>query len=476
MIFQRQVLIAFYVLGLLVLSNAFAGDSVPWAERTQALGATGELPSGRLSKRSLAVLNDTGEALFSAPFTPEDGAGRPYATQAIIPTKSRRPREHVLFRTSGPDATACASCHNQPVLGGASDFVTNVFVSEGFNQADFDSIDPQFSNERGSNHLMGAGLIELLAREMSVELASVRTQALQKARNTQVEVRQALIAKDVSFGFITASPDGLVDLSEVDGVDADLVVRPFSQKGVMTSLRQFTVNAMNHHHGMQADERFGRHVTGSDDFDEDGYENELTSGDVSALVAWQAMLEPPRVDTPNDDAWVQAAARGSQAMSDYGCVECHRPALPLESLDFHDPGPLDVVGTLSSRDVAEPAIYDLALTDWAALLPRDENGRVLVPLFGDLKRHAMTDRKNNQLGNEQLSQRFVDRTRFMTAELWGVGSTAPYGHRNDFTSLIDVILAHGGDAAAASDAFAAADKDAQLDVVAYLKTLKIQPR
>ncbi len=471
---KRSPLVVFGT-GLLLVMTASADNRVPWAEVTTALGATGELPSGRLGKRALFSLNDTGEALFEAQFTPLDGAGRPNATQAIIPTKSRRPREHALFRTSGPDATACVSCHNQPVVGGASDFVTNVFVSEGFNQADFDSIDPQFSNERGSNHLMGAGLIELLAREMSAELASIRSQALMDARDANTAVRRALTTKGVAFGYITVFADGLADLSEVDGVDPDLVVRPFSQKGVITSLRQFTINAMNHHHGMQAQERFGLAVTGSDDFDEDGYRNELTPADVSALVAWQATLEPPIQELPMDEAWVAAAQRGGQAIADYGCVECHRAALPLESLDFHDPGPLDLVGTLSVADVAEPAIYDLSLMYWSDTLPRNEDGHVMVPLFGDLKRHSMTDRKNNQLGNEQLSQRFVDRTRFMTAELWGVGSTSPYGHRNDYVSLIEVILAHGGDAKASRDAFAAVGKEAQLDVVAFLKTLKIEP-
>ncbi len=460
---------------LLVHANVMADEPLPWAEVTHELGEIDALPAGRLSKRALESLNQTGKALFSAHFTPADGAGRPNATQAIIPTKTRRTREHVLLRTAGPDATACASCHNQPVLGGASDFVTNVFVSEGFTQADFDSIDPQFSNERGSNHLMGAGLIELLAREMSRDLAAIRTDALVRARDTQNDVRLELTTKGVSFGFISASAEGLVDLNEVSGVDDDLTVRPFSQKGVMTSLRQFTVNAMNHHHGMQAEERFGLHVTGTDDFDGDGYANELTPGDVSALVAWQAMLEPPVQEVPNDEAWIAAALRGKSAMENFGCTGCHKESLPLESLDFFDPGPLDVVGTLSSSSVEEPAIYDLSLTFWADQLTRNEDGHVLVPLFGDLKRHQMTDHKNEALGNEKLSQRFVDRTRFMTAELWGVGSTSPYGHRNDYVALRDIILAHGGDAKVSKDAFAAANDSTQLDVVAFLKTLVILP-
>ncbi len=462
------------VVGLCV-NNPVLAESVPWDETTKELGQTGELPAGRLSKRALQALSDTGKGLFSAQFTPADGAGRPNATQAIIPTKTKRPRQHTLLRTAGPDATACSSCHNQPVLGGASDFVTNVFVSEGFTQADFDSVDPQFSNERGSNHLMGSGLVELLAREMSRDLADIRAKALRTARATEQSVRLPLLTKAVSFGYITAHADGLIDLSEVDGVDADLTVRPFSQKGVMTSLRQFTVNAMNHHHGMQADERFGMAVTGTDDFDGDGYFNELSPGDISALVAWQATLEPPVVETPENSDWIAAAQRGKEAMGAYGCLECHRSTLPLDSLDFYDPGPLDVVGTLSINDVEEAAIYDLSLLHWAASLERNDSGQVLVPLFGDLKRHQMSDRQNNALANEQLSQRFVDRTRFMTAELWGVGSTAPYGHRNDFLTLKSIVLAHGGDAKAARNAFAEADEKAQLDVVAFLKTLVIAP-
>jgi len=333
---------------LVVISGfASANDTVPWAEVTPELGVTETLPTGRLSKSSLDELNEIGKALFQAGFTRFDGAGRPNATQAIIPTKTKRVREHALFRTAGPDATACSSCHNQPVLGGASDFVggasdfvTNVFVSEGFTQADFDSVDPQFSNERGSNHLMGAGLVELLAREMSAELKAIRTNALKEARRSGESVRRELVTKDVSFGYITAHADGIVDLSAVDGVDDDLTVRPFSQKGVMTSLRQFTVNAMNHHHGMQAVERFGSTVTGLDDFDGDGYSNELLAGDISALVAWQAMLEPPVQKIPDNEDWANAIVRGESAMESYGCFACHKQSLPLSSLDFLDPGPV----------------------------------------------------------------------------------------------------------------------------------------
>ena len=447
----------------------------PWAERTQALGATSEIPSGTLSKNRLETLTETGKALFEANFTTLDGVGRPGATQAIDPTRRKHPRQQAFFRTAGPDAGSCAACHNQPASGGAGDFVANVFASEGFESADFDSLDPQFSSERGTNHIFGAGLIELLAREMSLELQTRRNEALSRARATGEAVRLSLSAKGIEFGHISAEPDGSVNLDELDGVDTDLVIRPFTQKGVMTSLRQFTVNALNQHHGMQADERFGARWTGTDDFDGDGKSGEISAADVSAMVAWQATLPAPVRMVPEIDGWAEAAARGETNFSTFGCTTCHRPALPLESLSFADPGPFDQAGTLNDKQVNAKAIYDIALLDWAQSLPRDGKGRVLVPLFGDLKRHVMTDNQIDALGNELLSQRFVDRNIFQTAELWGVGSTQPYGHRNDFSSLDEIILAHGGNGRQARDAYEAAAKKEKSDLIAFLKTLVIVP-
>ncbi len=447
---------------------------LPWDERT--IGTP--LDTAALAKLSpeerLRALVDRGEHLFSAKFTTLDGAGRPMATQAIVPTKRRRPARQAFARTSGPDANACSSCHNDPITGGAGDFSVNVFVSEGFSQADFDSLDPQFSNERGTNHLFGAGLVELLAREMTQDLTAIRADALREARTTGETVTAALVTKDVAFGRITAHPDGLVDLAEVDGVDADLVVRPFSQKGVMTSLRQFSVNALNHHHGIQASERFGRRWTGEDDFDGDGVADEMGEGDIAALVAWQAALPPPKVRADLPERWEEAAEAGKGHFGTFGCAACHRATMPLDSLVFRDPGPVETAGTLRETDVEQPLAYDLSLMPWADTLERDDAGRWLVPLFGDLKRHVVTDKQIDALGNELLAQRFVERGAFMTSELWGVASTGPYGHRGDMTTLDEVIRAHGGEARTSRDAYVGAEDAARVALIAYLRTLVIE--
>jgi CxxC motif-containing protein (DUF1111 family) len=66
-------------------------------------------------------------------------------------------------------------------------------------------------------------------------------------------------------------------------------------------------------------------------------------------------------------------------------------------------------------------------------------------------------------------------TSSMTAELWGVGSTQPYGHRNDFTTLDEIILAHGGNGRESRDAYAAASESEKSALIAFLKTLVIAP-
>ena len=466
---EKRLRIATIVIALCAAGAAIAAE--PWREGSGALGRA-KPPVGTLGKADLDALVEAGEKLFSAKFTEAEGVGRPAATQAILPTKARRRPRSLFARTHGMDGSACASCHNEPKLGGAGDFVTNVFVSEGFASADFDTTDPQFSNERGTNHLFGAGLVELLAREMSAELAAIRSDALRKAVASGDSVTVPLEAKGVAFGSITADPHGFVDTSRIDGVDIDLVVRPFTHKGVMTGLRQFTVNAMNHHHGIQADERFAARWTGEDDHDEDGVANEMGAADVSALVAWQATLPPPTERTVEGE-WKRLASKGRGLMDEWQCTACHRPALPLDSLRFSDPGPLDASGTLAASD-GDAATYDLALRGWAKGLPRDEEGRVLVPLWGDLKRHVMVDRRNQALGNEILSQRFVDRTIFATTELWGVASTAPYGHRNDFSSLDAIIRAHGGAGAEAKDRYEKGTDRQREALIAFLKTLVIE--
>jgi cytochrome c peroxidase len=423
---------------------------------------------------AIPALIARGRQLFKAKFTLEDGAGRPKATQAIIPTKRKRGTNPAFSRTSGPDSDSCSGCHNDPITGGSGDTVANVFVSEGFESAEFDNTDPTFSSERHTVALMGAGFVELLAREMTADLQATRNDAVKRAWAGGQDVTADLVSKGVRFGSIVAHPDGIVDLDRIDGVDADLIVRPFSRKGVFASLRQFTINAMNVHHGMEAMERFGVRWTGSHDFSESGVPDAVTPGDISALVAFQATLPPPTVKQELPDDWRVAAAEGAKQFAALGCASCHMTTLPLKSLTFTDPAPYDMAGTLRESESDKSIRIDLSKLPFASQLQKNDKGEWLIPLFSDLKRHLMVDAQVNALGNELQAQRFVERDVFLTPRLWGVGSTAPYGHRGDFRSLDEIISAHGGEARFSRDAYLACDKAMRDDVIAFLRSLEIK--
>ncbi len=101
-------------------SNWVVAANEPWLD--QHLRPDFQLPNGEVSPEQLEAIRDYGEELFKARFTREEGAGRPKATQAIIPTKRKRVSEFTFSRTAGLDAAACAACHNEPKLGGGGGF------------------------------------------------------------------------------------------------------------------------------------------------------------------------------------------------------------------------------------------------------------------------------------------------------------------------------------------------------------------
>jgi hypothetical protein len=62
-------------------------------------------------------------------------------------------------------------------------------------------------------------------------------------------------------------------------------------------------------------------------------------------------------------------------------------------------------------------------------------------------------------------------TEFLTEPLWGVATTAPYGHDGRSINLTEVILRHGGEAEQAKRAFARLGESARASVLEFLATL-----
>ncbi|MEW5884578.1 MAG: di-heme oxidoredictase family protein [Armatimonadota bacterium] len=430
-----------------------------------------DIDAGRYS---LADLFFAGKFLFETSFNRLDGFGRPGSTGDGNPTR-RTPDQPFMTRVSGPDANNCAGCHNKPEVGGSGDFVANVFVLAQLADPVQTSIDSQFSNERNTLGMHGSGAIEMLAREMTAELHRIREDTRQRAIKSGQFVTSELIAKGVHFGRITCSPSGDVDTSQVEGVDRDLIIRPFHQKGVVVSVRQFTVNAFNHHHGLQAVERFGVERTGTRDFDGDGVEDELTAGDITAATLFQVALGNPIQVMPSDLAARARVLRGEQLFNEIGCARCHIPALILDNPVYTEPNPYNPPGNLRVQDVPRPFAFDLTRDGPGPHLERTRDGKAIVRAFTDLKRHRIADEDDPFFHNERVIQGGVPTDVFMTRKLWDVGNSEPYGHRGDLSTIGEAIMHHAGEARPERTRFLNLPPQDQLALVDFLKTLQVVP-
>lgn len=418
---------------------------------------------------SLDEIFEKGRELFDAKANKCDGQGRPATTGD---GRKRIPDEAAFIRTSAPDANSCSGCHAQPFVGGAGDFVANVFVLAQTKDPVITSIDSEFSNERNTLGMHGSGPIEMLAREMTADL---QWQVVGLSDGHHV-----LETKGVEFDVWIENGE----VVESRGINTDLVVRPFHQVGVVVSLREFSVNAMNHHHGLQAEERFDNNPTNNfdNDFDEDGVTRELTVGDITALTMFQAMLGTPQQVLPEDRHERRNVENGEALFEEVGCAGCHKPIMRLENRHFVEPNPYNPPGTFF--DPYATVAFDMTQEGDGPRLERDRWGGAIIRPYTDLKRHNLCDAAdmpgairfycNENLTQGRPSDSGGDGTEyFLTRKLWDVGSSAPYGHRGDLSTITEAILYHGGEARESRDSFAALSREEQSNIVAFLKTLQV---
>jgi CxxC motif-containing protein (DUF1111 family) len=181
-------------------------------------------------------------------------------------------------------------------------------------------------------------------------------------------------------------------------------------------------------------------------------------GDITALALWQATRPAPVAILPSDLSKIKKIDSGQDLFGVIGCSQCHIPALSLDNSQFQLKNPLDPNQAIT---------FDLADT---LGLEKGSDGKIMVPLYGDLKRHDMGDELS-----DPKSESGVSASLFMTPELWGVGSTGPYLHDGRAPTLQAAIEAHGGEARRARDSFMALSQDGKEKVLEFLRSLAITP-
>jgi hypothetical protein len=464
------------------------------------------LADGDELQMSAPDLIDFGRKLFKANWTIQEGGGRPLSKGTGDPVSDsssplRFPRG--FNRISGPEANSCAGCHNTPIAGGSGDLVANVFVlGQRFDFATFSSDDriptrgaideigrpvtlQSIANSRVTVGMFGSGYIEMLSRQMTADLQSLRDGITPGGA-------KALVTKGISFGTLARTADGSWDTSKVEGLSPlsiastgpndppSLIIRPFHQAGRVVSLREFTNNAFNHHHGMQSTERFGVNT----DPDGDGVMNELTRADITAAVLFQAALAVPGRVLPSDGVLREAARAGEKLFGEIGCANCHVPSLPLDRKGwiFTEPNPYNPSGNLQLGDAPLVAL-DLSRDDLPQpRLKPDSNGVIQVPAFTDLKLHdicAGADDPNVEILNMQAKPGtdsfFAGNRNFITRKLWGFATDPAFFHHGMYTTIREAILAHSSEALSSRTAFQSLSSYEQGAIIEFLKTLQVLP-
>ena len=92
-------------------------------------------------------------------------------------------------------------------------------------------------------------------------------------------------------------------------------------------------------------------------------------------------------------------------------------------------------------------------------------------------RNIFTDFKRHDLGPAFHERNYngTVQTEFMTEALWGVGSTAPYGHDGRSVNLTEVILRHGGEARDSRTKFAHLSDAERASILEFLESLVLFP-
>ena len=379
---------------------------------------------------------------------------------------------------------SCAGCHGRPrgAAGSGGDVVTR-------------------PDSRDAPHLFGLGIKEMLADEITTDLRTIRQQVLDQANQapSNQPVTKPLISKGINYGSISAIRHGNqvdLDTSQVQGVDGDLRIRPFFAHGGTISIREFVVGAWNAEMGLQAvDPELGAaHNGGSfttpagmvldgskdqiesppaskvfEDPDGDGVTNEIPTSIVDFMEFY--LLNYFKPATYEQTASVTA---GRHKFEEVGCPQCHVPNLlinrdrrvaDLETV--YDP----VNGIFNKLfATANPQFTQQDDGSGFPTLKRANLQPFLVKgIFTDLKRHDLGPGFYERNYDGSL------RKEFLTTPLWGVSSTAPYGHDGRSINLKEVILRHSGEALTAREAFAKLSESDKAKVLEFLGSLVLFP-
>jgi len=190
------------------------------------------------------------------------------------------------------------------------------------------------------------------------------------------------------------------------------------------------------------------------------------------VIEWYLMNHPP----PAARATPAVARRGRDRMRQFGCTACHvadwRIAKRDDARGF--PGDrrffrLDVQWRAQGFEARVVPLANASCdADGAQHFVPRRDAFTVSDVFTDLRHHDVGSRFHEY----QIERgRLVVTKSFRTPALWGVGSTAPYGHDGRSPTLDDVIRRHDGDAGDAAYAYRHAPERERRELLSFLQSL-----
>ena len=327
------------------------------------------------------------------------------------------------------NAERCSDCHDQPVTGGSGIQRVRVLKATRFEDGRCDLL-----QSIGGDNIQRRATDLLKAHGMGPE------EVPEAATATALMTGPSLLG----LGLLEAVPEAVLeewadpDDRDGDGISGRLPRLPdgraarFGRKGDASTVEDFVDTALRfelgfttHRHPVE-EPRNGTPVPTEADPMPDPEIDAPTLGHITDFVRF---LAPPAPEQELSDAARDTVAQGEALFGQIGCTSCHRQEL-------------------RTGEAATAALARRTLRPYSDLLLHDL-GEELADVCG-------TDAAPGEL---------------RTAPLWGLRHRDRLLHDGRATDVEGAVAAHGGEAAAARDAFGSLPEEARRAIVRFLRSL-----
>jgi len=366
----------------------------------------------------------TGEPGTPLPGLSDAERGQFYAGQALF-NKVYLPEEGL-----GPlfNENQCSACHTVPASGGTTGFERVVKAT-------------RFSSAGGCDALVAEGGENI--RSQTTPLLKARGVENEVIPPSATEVGRFIPPFLFGLGLVEAVPDQVIlEKEDPDDADGDGIsgragrtpdgrVARFGRKAEFATIREFVETALRLEMGLTSRPTDQERMNGKPlpPGTDPAPEPEVDQRTVELMTAFVRFLAPPTPAGPRSRAYGDTVAAGKRLFQDLGCVACHRPSMRTGAAEV------------------------------AAIR------RQTVTLYSDLLLHDMGPALADVCGFAAAPAEV--RTEILT----GLQYREQFLHDGRTRDLREAILAHGGEAQRARDAFARLPWLRQEYVLAFLRTL-----